>query len=274
MSKFFTLAADGLVAGSAARQNSQKNQQLKSPVKSWPMDCLCTLVGNFKASGETVRTLTKLASATSLCAVLGAAQAATVVCPPPSILNVTRQVTVTGGLALDSGGSCFYQDGNFNAVPAPGDIEIFLGPYTEIERDETSVAGAGGIGKLRYTTTNTGRTSGTWAMGQNLWNTYNEIFVGFHFGGGQGTPDSFIVELDPGNRQSATSGTWDFNYVLPAVGELNGLSWIAFFGRGTPPPPNGNGGGATNGNGVPEPASLALVGLGLLGAAAARRRRA
>jgi hypothetical protein len=39
--------------------------------------------------------------------------------------------------------------------------------------------------------------------------------------------------------------------------------------------PNGNGGGPGNGNGggVPEPASLALVGLGLLGAAAVRRRK-
>lgn len=39
---------------------------------------------------------------------------------------------------------------------------------------------------------------------------------------------------------------------------------------------NGNGGGANgngNGNGVPEPSMLALVGLGLLGAAVARRRK-
>lgn len=36
---------------------------------------------------------------------------------------------------------------------------------------------------------------------------------------------------------------------------------------------NGGGGGNGNGNGVPEPGTLALLGLGLLGAAAARRRR-
>lgn len=44
-------------------------------------------------------------------------------------------------------------------------------------------------------------------MESNLWTPYNEVFIGFHFGGGRGTPDSFIVELDPGNRLAQPRGT-------------------------------------------------------------------
>ena len=207
-----------------------------------------------------MKVFTKLASAAALCALLGSAQAATVTCPGAFSATLTRAVTVSGALA---GGECYYPSGNFtNNDP----VSAWLGVHTEIEKDVAP--NGGGAGSLLYTSDTIDRFSGTWNMGTNLWTAWQEVFIGFHFGNGRGNPDSFIVELDPGNRSMATGGTW----ALIPVELANGLSNIYFFGRGTPAA-NVTGTGANGGGNVSEPATLALVGLGLLGAAAARRRR-
>ena len=111
-----------------------------------------------------------------------------------------------------------------------------------------------------------GACSGTWAMSTNLSDEWSETFLECHLGNtGNDELDSYLAELDPGNRQSATSGTWKSLLGLPGS-KPSVLSNICPFGVG--PRAKGNWGRI-----VSEPATLALVGLGLLGGAAARRKR-
>jgi PEP-CTERM motif len=188
----------------------------------------------------------------------GSVQAATVTCPGVLTPSLTRQVSVTGAL---TGGECYYKAGNFQG----DDVSDYLGTaYAEIDKD---IAGPGASfdnseGGLRYSTTSGDRNAGTWGMASDYWNTYAEVFIGFHFGNGSGNPDSFIVELDP----NALSGTW----ALLPTNLANGLSNIYLWGRGTC---TVDCGGGPTGDPVPEPATLALVGLGLFAAAATRRRQ-
>ena len=177
----------------------------------------------------------------------GLAGAATVSCPNAP---VDRFVTVTGA---KSGGYCFYQDGNLQ------NVDISNLGLTLIEKDVIADgAGPATSGLLQYTQNGAG-TAGTWAAAASQWAVYGNLYVAFHFGNGGGSPDSFIVQLD----QNSTSGTWALGAL---IGGLNGLSNIYLIGNGTP----GGGGG----NSVPEPTSLLLAGLGLMGLAASRRRKA
>ena len=192
------------------------------------------------------------AAATWCCLLVAPAQASTVVCPGSLGVSVpgggmaTRQIQVTGALA---GGECYFKSGNFQG----DDVSAFLGSsYTMIEKD--IAPNGGGAGQLLYT----GSTFGTWTMGSNLWASYAEIFIGFHFGNGGGNPDSFLVELNP----NTLNGTWSW---VPTTTD-QALSNIYLFGRNTR-------GGGDDETRVPEPGSLALVGLGLIGACIAFRRK-
>lgn len=205
-------------------------------------------------------TLTALAGL----ALLGSTQiasAATVSCPGVLGGDLNRQITVTGALA---GGECYYKEGNFQG----DNVDAYLGAdmYTQIDKDVAS-DNEGGEGGLLYTLTNANNAAGTWTMGSNFWNTYAEVFLGFHFGNGSGSPDSFIVELDPGTL----TGTW----ALSPLNRVNGLSNAYLWGRGTAvgDDDDDDGDGDDDDTDLPEPGSLALLGLGLMGLGASRRRR-
>jgi hypothetical protein len=96
---------------------------------------------------------------------------------------------------------------------------------------------------------------GTFSFNSNLWDDWNSISLGFKFGtGGQNRPDQwFVYELD----QGVSSGWWNFVNVFNRGG---GLSHIQIYGVG-------------GSRSVPEPGTLSLIGLGLVGAALARRRK-
>ncbi len=198
----------------------------------------------------TITRLRQLVIATLLSAGAAAASAATVYCPNGAGGSLTaptsgRYVAVSNAAFP---GACYYQSGNLQNT----DIAA-LGLVT-VDKNGISGLAPGSLVPIAGNSTN-----GTWQLTGNLWGTYSNLYLGFHFGNGGGNPDSFVVQLE----QNRMSGSWSLNAIAPAI--LNGLSnYYLLAGPGTPPPP-----GLT-----PEPGSLALVGLGLAAAAAALRRRA
>lgn len=172
-----------------------------------------------------------------------------------------RYVEVDPALA---GGFCDTYDGNL-------DSSGLLAGYTLIDKDVAAdYTGTGGDpseGWLQFTM-NAGpspheRTVGTWTIFSSaLWNSFDQLFIAFHFGGGSGAPDSFIVELS----RSDVTGSWQF--FAPGTSGLNGLSNIYLLGKcpaGTP--------SCTPDRDVPEPGTLGLLGLGLAGLGFGMRRR-
>lgn len=127
-----------------------------------------------------------------------------------------------------------------------------------IDRDAANTNG----GSLSIT--GVGNTSGGWSFTSTLWNTYERMFLYFHFGDAQDNPgpgsttdpDIFIVEL----MSPDSSGTWSFS-------GQQGLSNIGLLGydEGRVPP----------GGNIPEPgtASIALLSFGILGGMTAWQRR-
>jgi hypothetical protein len=203
-----------------------------------------------------INTFTKIAALAGLALLGNAANAATVSCPGTLTTELTRQIQVTGAQA---GGLCAYQTGNFTG----DNFSAYFSSYTLIDKDIAGDADPGtGEGGLLYTM-NAGRTAGTWSLGSNLWNTYDKLFLAWHFGNGSGDPDGFIVEL----QRNALTGEW----ALLPTNLANGLSNFYLIGTGRASSSSSSGG---SGNQVPEPGSLGLLGLGLLGLAGAARRRA
>ena len=99
-----------------------------------------------------------------------------------------------------------------------------------------------------------GSNTGSFFFNPALWDSFDEIAIGFKFGTGN-QPDEWFVYLLQGD---VSSGLWEFVNVF---GKGGGLSHLTFYaGEGTTT--------------VPEPATLLLFGLGLLSLGFARRKKA
>ncbi len=201
---------------------------------------------------------TILATAALSVASIGAAHAAPVPCGNPALgLRVT---TVDPGLV---GGTCYADLTNLGDGALVSLLNTQLGlvsPTTTVLVDRDNADSNGGSLNI----TGEGTQSGSWSFTSSLWNTYDRMFLYFHFGDGQdrpsptssSDPDIFIVEL----AKPDASGSWSFN-------GQTGLSNIALLGFDDGRvPPGGN---------IPEPgtASIALLSFGILGATSAWQRR-
>ena len=200
--------------------------------------------------------------ATALVGVAGA-QAYQANCSSNLSAQFADTLSVTNAL---NGGFCYFVAATFQASGSASDIPALVNTYkTQYPAlnglsliDENGTVGSNPNALIAPTPSalNGGginpssSNKAAWSFSPSLWQNYTNLFLGFHFGDG-----SFIVQLDP---QYASGQWWESST------QGCGLSNFYLFGSGT-----GKKGG---GNGAPEPASLALVALGLLGAAAARRR--
>jgi hypothetical protein len=94
-------------------------------------------------------------------------------------------------------------------------------------------------------------SGGTFWFDSDLWDSWDEIAIGFKFGTGNRGDNWFVFLLN----DFVSSGFWSFtNY----YGKGGGLSHVELYGSGYS---------------VPEPGTLALLGAALLGVGLARRRR-
>lgn len=156
--------------------------------------------------------------------------------------------------SLDSAEAC--RTGSGNTQGNGSTINGHYGPsWTEVGEETVSGASNAALFDIMLTSGSwgTGGAGGTWSIGSNFWNMYEEAVISMHVGNGGGEPDHWAWTI----TSMETSGTWNYYNLL---GRGGGLSNLKLWGRGTAEQ-------------VPEPNILSVMALGMMGLVICRRKK-
>ena len=215
-----------------------------------------------------IKILMRALAAAAIFSIAGSASAAQVVCG-----NSNLGVRVTSVDPALVGGLCYAQNGNLDNdfLTVAGSKFLDTDPTAAeflLKLLGKEVVSVGDTASPLIGYTIGGKEFGGWTVAESAWTSWSRVFIGFHFGGAgtssANNPDSFVIELKPTDNV----GTWSLTGT--AASTITGLSNVYLFGRD---PCTGEGCIRIPQEDVPEPASQPVVGLGLIAAAAVRRRR-
>lgn len=184
-------------------------------------------------------------AAVALTGFAGSAQAAQVLCQNPAVNHMLVD-TAYASACMDAGVGNIgqgnpLQDDWLNSLPVGhGYINEGDQGFTQTEETKTS-------------------SKGTFSVDSSLWNSYEDLFIGFKFGTGDQPDEWFVFQLE----DDISSGLWQFVNLFEKGG---GLSHVTVYGKGVCSI-------NCNPTNVPEPGTLALLGGALFGLFAVARRR-